>query len=138
MLKKSIELAPEEGHAKYMIMGQLCSGKEALDYFSKGIKLLQAETINAKKEGSITKEESFNVRTELAVAYCSVAEIYLTDCCFEPNAEEECEKALKRASLNSFLQLDFLFFLRAKTLKYKSQWNLIRAVQRFCKDTQTF
>lgn len=30
-------------------------------------------------------------------AYCSVAELYLTDLCFEPNAEQNCESALKLA-----------------------------------------
>jgi hypothetical protein len=36
-------------------------------------------------------------RSQLCGAYCSVAELYLTDLCFEPNAEHECESSLKAA-----------------------------------------
>lgn len=36
-------------------------------------------------------------RIQLCGAYCSVAELYLTDLCFEANAEHECESSLKAA-----------------------------------------
>lgn len=34
---------------------------------------------------------------QLCGAYCSIAELYLTDLCYEPNAEQECENALTLA-----------------------------------------
>ncbi len=34
---------------------------------------------------------------QLCGAYCSIAELYLTDLCYEPNAEKECENALTLA-----------------------------------------
>jgi len=40
-----------------------------------------------------------NFRRQLCGAYCSVAELYLTDLCFEPNAEKDCESALDAALL---------------------------------------
>lgn len=43
----------------------------------------------------------FYSRHQLCGAYCSVAELYLTDLCFEENAENDCESALQAA-----LQLD--------------------------------
>lgn len=33
----------------------------------------------------------------MAKAYCSIGEIYLTDLCYEDNAEEKCEEAIGRA-----------------------------------------
>jgi len=38
-----------------------------------------------------------NVRRQLCGGYCSVAELYLTDLCFEENAEQNCESALEAA-----------------------------------------
>lgn len=37
------------------------------------------------------------IRRQLCGAYCSVAELYLTDLCYEPNAEQNCESALQEA-----------------------------------------
>merc|ERR1712038_476026 len=45
-------------------------------------------------------------RKQLCGAYCSMAELYLTDLCYEPNAEQECERSLTLA-----LELDKLMVL---------------------------
>jgi len=37
------------------------------------------------------------IRRQLCAAHCSIAELYLTDLCEEPNAESLCEAALKSA-----------------------------------------
>lgn len=37
---KALELSPEEGHSKYMYLGQINTGTEAVQYFSKGIELM--------------------------------------------------------------------------------------------------
>ena len=110
LLLESVNLAPQDNHSKYMTLGQLNSGMEALKYYEMGIKILQNETQNIQKERKLSKEESFNIRTELSNAYCSVAELYLTDCCFENNAEQECEKNVKRASKLFFFFYSFHFF----------------------------
>ena len=38
-----------------------------------------------------------DIRRQLCGAYCSVSELYLTDLCCEPNAEQNCESALQTA-----------------------------------------
>lgn len=35
-----MELSPEEGHSKYMYLGQIHTGAEAVQYFSKGIDVM--------------------------------------------------------------------------------------------------
>ncbi|KAK3515138.1 hypothetical protein QTP70_007468 [Hemibagrus guttatus] len=49
---KAVELSPEEGHSKYMYLGQIHTGAESVQYFSKGIEVMlkamdkQAEETN--------------------------------------------------------------------------------------------
>ena len=51
MLKKAIELSPEAGHEKYMYLGQLLEGGEALTMTRKGIDLLQQQLDHMIAEG---------------------------------------------------------------------------------------
>ena len=51
MLKKAIELSPEAGHEKYMYLGQLLEGGEALTMTRKGIDLLQQQLDHMIVEG---------------------------------------------------------------------------------------
>ena len=37
------------------------------------------------------------LKSQMAKAYCSIGEIYLTDLCYEESAEEKCEEAIGRA-----------------------------------------
>lgn len=37
---KAVELSPDEGHSKYMYLGQIHTGAEAVQYFSKGIEVM--------------------------------------------------------------------------------------------------
>ena len=38
---RAIEVNPEEGHGKYMYMGQLMSGLDAIQCFRKGVELME-------------------------------------------------------------------------------------------------
>jgi len=88
----------------YLYLGQLCCGKDALQNFSNAItdlkeclNLLQNIPSNTEQQ----QKELIETQRQLCGAYCSVAELYLTDLCYEENAESECENVLKLA-----LQLD--------------------------------
>ncbi|KAK6165941.1 hypothetical protein SNE40_022747 [Patella caerulea] len=100
---RAIEISPEDGHAKYMYLGQMYSGLDAVKCFQKGIELMlkqkqiedQQPVIGAeggKKEPSITQIDISN-------AYCSIAEIYMTDSCFEAVAEDKCKENIDSAIL---------------------------------------
>ncbi|KAL0481534.1 TPR repeat-containing protein [Acrasis kona] len=89
--KKSIKIAPDNNFNKYMQMGQLSDGKEALQYFNKGLQILQSIKQSATKP--IDYDESA-INKHIASGCCAVAELFMTDLCFEANAEQECEKAL--------------------------------------------
>ena len=38
--QRAVEQSPEVGHVKYMYLGQLSSGVEAIQYYQKGIELM--------------------------------------------------------------------------------------------------
>lgn len=42
-------------------------------------------------------EEVLVLKDQLCSTYCSIGELYLTDLCFEDNAEHECQDALSQA-----------------------------------------
>lgn len=86
MLTRSISLEPEEGPDKYLYMAQLHEGRCALEYYEKGLELLLkmlGEGAEGAKQGVL--------KQRVCMAYCSVAELFLTDLCFEPDAEAQCQ-----------------------------------------------
>jgi tetratricopeptide (TPR) repeat protein len=72
-----------------MQMGQLHQGKDALQFFNKGLDIL-----NAQKQKTKANEELAVINKNIASGCCAIAELFMTDLCFEPNAEQECERAL--------------------------------------------
>lgn len=93
----------------YLYLGQLSSEEEALNAIRKGIQELEAtvrlreQLCNEKQsemeteEGPSNEEALPETKRQLSNAYCTVADLYLTDLCFEPNAEQECEAAVMDA-----------------------------------------
>jgi len=89
--KKAIQLAPNIGESKYMSMGQLHSGKQALNYFKKGIEIL-------KEEKKKLPEREAKVNRKISSALCSMTDVYLTDLCYDDDAEEKCCQFLEEAA----------------------------------------
>ncbi len=109
----------------FLYLGQLSSSKDALDVFTKAIddmkeciRLLEQvlthhgngnTSVNGSDSNNMSMEDEnensndslqsalLETKRQLCGAYCSVAELYLTDLCFEPNAEAECESSLQAA-----------------------------------------
>jgi len=96
LISKSIELDPEGGYQKYMIAGQLTSGMDSLSCFNKGIEILLRMHEEAKNQPDVEEVQS-ELAHHLCLAYCSMAEIFMTDCCFEEGAEEECTRLIEEA-----------------------------------------
>lgn len=100
---RAIELQPEVGHSKYMYMGQITVGHESVKYFLAGIELMKKslESITSVRDdsdseamgGCDTTVKEVTAR-DLSSAYCSVAEIYLTDACDDEDAEVRCKENL--------------------------------------------
>lgn len=80
-----MQLSPDSGYSKYMYLGQMCCGDEAVAYITKGLELMtQLYTSGAKKAGEasgVSAASGEEVSAEkLSDGYCTLAEMYLTDC----------------------------------------------------------
>ncbi|KAJ8353923.1 hypothetical protein SKAU_G00214900 [Synaphobranchus kaupii] len=99
---KAVELSPEEGHGKYMYLGQIHTGMEAVQYFSKGIEVmlntLEERTQSAEGAAAAVSDNDPELTgKDVSVAFCSVAEIFFTDLCMQEGAAERCKEAIERA-----------------------------------------
>lgn len=90
----------------YFYVGQLCIEREALYAYKQGLTSMESCAALAKNmnpddmdsdEQDSPAQAVYEVRTKLSGGYCTIAELYLTDLCFEDNAESECETCLARA-----------------------------------------
>ncbi|KAI8910180.1 hypothetical protein EDD86DRAFT_204715 [Gorgonomyces haynaldii] len=88
---KSIELETDLGHSKYLNLGQLSLGKEALHFYERGLMVLVHEL------EMMEDEERVPFRAVYSKALCAMTEIYMTDCCDEPEAESKCVEYMTEA-----------------------------------------
>ncbi|KAF8937437.1 hypothetical protein EDD21DRAFT_340919 [Dissophora ornata] len=91
-----VKIQPDTGYSKFMYLGQMSEQLEAISYFQHGVKLMTEERV--KMPIDLTKGSEYLVlSSKISSALCSMTDIYLTDCCFEPNAESQCESFLTQA-----------------------------------------
>jgi tetratricopeptide (TPR) repeat protein len=83
--ERSVQIAPEESGTKWMFLGQLATGEQALKLYQRGCELLE-------------KQKADPLRTkQLCKAKVAIAELYLTDLCMEDKAEANCERTISEA-----------------------------------------
>eukprot|EP00128_Syssomonas_multiformis_P011551 Colp12_sorted_trinity150504_noHs@35122 len=87
---QAVAESPDEGSAKYLYIAQLSSGMDAVTNFSRGVELLHKEIEQPDADVN-------DIKKSICIAHTSVAEIYMTDLCFEPEAETECHKHIQLA-----------------------------------------
>eukprot|EP01121_Diplochlamys_sp_Union-15-3_P004966 TRINITY_DN15188_c0_g1_i1.p1 TRINITY_DN15188_c0_g1~~TRINITY_DN15188_c0_g1_i1.p1 ORF type:complete len:316 (+),score=56.84 TRINITY_DN15188_c0_g1_i1:32-979(+) len=95
VLSKSVDIAPNEGAAKYFNLGQIHEGQQAINFISKGIQILKnqkSDIIAGKIKGDVN-----DISKEIASALCSLTEIYMTDNCMDEDAEKNCSLFLEEA-----------------------------------------
>ena len=83
-LERSTLLRPDRNPAKWFYLAQLQHSEAALHSLTSGIEFLL-------RGGDL----DLAVRAQVGKAYASVAELFLTDLCFAPNAESRCEEAVE-------------------------------------------
>ncbi|KAL7701984.1 hypothetical protein N2W54_008126 [Lotmaria passim] len=97
MLRHAIEINPNQGYVKYLNLAQLCEAAEALKCYEKAYQIASLMLHGCRK-----KKMKRTLQETMATICCAVAELYLTDLCFNDDAEQQCEQAVTRAlELNS-------------------------------------
>lgn len=84
LLLRAVALAPDSGYEKYLALAQLSAEKTALSYYSNAARIMK-EGLPAARE-----EERPELLRQLSNIYCAAAELFLTDLCFDEQAEQEC------------------------------------------------
>ncbi|KAJ2786218.1 hypothetical protein H4R18_000065 [Coemansia javaensis] len=93
-LLRCVEISPERGFEKYMYLGQFTVELESVRYYQLGVDALQRDLAEAPADSA----QAAALRRKMAEAYVAMTEIYLTDCCFEADAEKRCEELLERGA----------------------------------------
>lgn len=99
-LGRAVEVSPASGFSKYMTLGQLMEGAEAVKCYQTGIELMlkEKESKQAQEVVAACRGDDQSVTDQdISSAYCAIAEIYLTDCCFDESAEEKCGEFVNKA-----------------------------------------
>ncbi|KAK7009586.1 TPR repeat-containing protein [Biomphalaria glabrata] len=98
-LGRAIELCPHSGFTKYMMMGQLLEGSSAVECYQKGIEIMlkEKEEKETLEVAAACKNDRDVTNKDISSAYCAIAEIYLTDCCFDDTAENKCKEFTDKA-----------------------------------------
>ncbi|TKS81995.1 hypothetical protein D9C73_016104 [Collichthys lucidus] len=101
---RAVELSPDEGHSKYMYLGQIHTGQEAVEYYTRGIQVLlaaldkQTQTTAQAGAAALPEEDpELPTAKDVCVAYCSIAEIYLADLCMVEGAADKCREYIEKA-----------------------------------------
>jgi predicted Zn-dependent protease len=133
---RAIELAgaPDEPSQadRWLNIAQLQEGEESRQSYLQGIALLQARPGAAHAAAGKPAEDS--VQAKLCTAFSAVAELYLTDLCFEEGAEQACQAALDQAMrvnvLDSHEPIQGLASLRLSQANYEEASQLMHAAYR--------
>lgn len=87
LLETSARLQPDRNPAKWFYLAQLQHSEDALRSLNSGVDALLR----------VGDHSDPAVRAQLGKAFASVAELFLTDLCFAPDAERRCEEAVEQS-----------------------------------------
>ncbi|XP_075872110.1 uncharacterized protein LOC142881614 isoform X1 [Nelusetta ayraudi] len=83
-----------------MYLGQIHTGQEAVDHYTRGIQVLLSDLNKdtpAAAAASSHEGPALPTVKDVCAAYCSVAEIYLSDLCMEEGASDKCRECIEKA-----------------------------------------
>jgi tetratricopeptide (TPR) repeat protein len=85
----------EKSASLHLNIGQTSTGTDAVASYTKAMSILEFCLTECQKVGE--KAAVLEITQQLSSVCCSTAEVYLTDLCEEPDAEEQCEKWVQKA-----------------------------------------
>lgn len=96
-------LGKEGGIEKFLWLGQLTGDREGESWYEKGIEGLKQDlnSLNQKPTTPQVSQEIELKKRKLCEALCGIIEIWMTDLCMEPEAEQKCDKLITEALMVS-------------------------------------
>jgi len=85
----------ERSASLHLYIGQTSTGREAIAAYEQALSILEscmAQCVQFSEKTAVT-----DVTQQLSAVCCNAAEVYLTDLCEEPDAEDQCEKWVQKA-----------------------------------------
>lgn len=95
LLDTSTTIAPEENPLKWCFYAQLQNGLDSVGSYERCIQILKDKLDSAEAEGGL----QLTYNKQICRAYCGIAELYMTDLCYEDAAEASCERAIEDAMM---------------------------------------
>eukprot|EP00873_Tetraselmis_striata_P029873 jgi/Tetstr1/450137/TSEL_037179.t1 len=95
-LRRSVTVSPNAGHEKYLYLGQLLAGQEAVNAVAKGVEILEHQL--HQMAGDADEWDTEEIAEELSRALCSQAELLLNGSQEVDAVGLEVESLLARAS----------------------------------------
>lgn len=91
---QAVELSPDVGHSKYMYLGQIHTGQEAVDYYTRGIQVLLSAL---EKQETTVSEHTFpllliDLHTDLQMKMEKTHCMQLLLICSQDGAVGQCIK----------------------------------------------
>lgn len=95
---RCVELEPDLGHIKYLYLGQILNGSQAVQCYNKAIEVM-LNCIEAQENKALgaSNDSAEPTAKDISSAYLSIAELYMTDLCDDEDAEEVCISSIKKA-----------------------------------------
>ena len=95
--------AGDDNYYRWLTLAQLQEGGASLSSFQKGIALMAAKL---GEKHALTEHAAKKLHIQISQAYASVADLYMTDLCFEEDAEMLCEECIISAMKYDPMSLD--------------------------------
>jgi len=96
LLEESTVRAPTINCFKWLFLAQLQEGFDAVRSYQRAIELLSELILQSPQTGKDFNSESL-LKKQITRAHVAIAELYLTDLCFENAAEQLCSASLTKA-----------------------------------------
>ena len=84
----------DDSYYRWLTLAQLQQGIDALLSFERGITLMKSKL---QDKSTLDEREAKKLHAQISQAYASIADLYMTDLCFEEEAEILCEECIKSA-----------------------------------------
>ena len=106
LVLRSIQIRPKENEVKYVLLGQLEHGRDAIQAFKNGYDVLVTEyqglAAGSTEAGKLAKQTAKRreaLKIKMSSVLTSIAKVYLVDCFHEEKAETLCEETIDQALL---------------------------------------